>query len=273
MKLTYIDWILTRYCNYRCSYCSCGDGSHASIQTVKDVLQYVKARLPDIQLNLSGGEPTTHPNIEEIVAFCADHSIFFSIDTNLSMSKELMNRVIDKGRNVLKYTHITYHPEFADFADFVDKVRLFYSCNLESGLRIIARHDAFDEVKSLYEQFNNIGLYIKPKIEKLRRRNNSLMKNSKLASYDKYYEQWLKRVLNKPGLTIRNLSCLGKHCRAGLSYQVIDENGFIYRCASANRDNQTLGHVTDLPITNIHDEFICSFNICKCREAESLNLI
>lgn len=72
-KLVHFSWFFTNWCNYSCQYCSSksrmvSDWSKVdSISKYKIVLARLKGVDTDFAVDLFGGEPTLHPNIEEVL--------------------------------------------------------------------------------------------------------------------------------------------------------------------------------------------------------------
>jgi len=72
---------LTDLCNFDCAHCykdACNKKTnHVPVEKIKNVLDKLRGRTPI--LNLSGGEPTIHPQINQIIDCCNDfHTIVLS---------------------------------------------------------------------------------------------------------------------------------------------------------------------------------------------------
>lgn len=66
-----VDIKITDYCPYGCEYCyqdSTVDGRHADIQTIKDMAKYLSDN-GTFELAIGGGEPTLHPNFDELIHY------------------------------------------------------------------------------------------------------------------------------------------------------------------------------------------------------------
>lgn len=114
----YFDWHLTDWCNFKCSYCPVLDVVTNDF-TVDRHANYkmVLARLKNVETTfnvcLTGGEPTLHPNILEILQElssynkCQDVAMF----TNLSRPVKFFEKIRDI--NSPKITVMaSYHPEY-----------------------------------------------------------------------------------------------------------------------------------------------------------------
>ncbi|MGM0520209.1 MAG: radical SAM protein, partial [Campylobacterota bacterium] len=127
-----INWILTRKCNYSCTYC----GSYQNTQEFEPFDKIKKAILQIKMLNkkhyrftLSGGEPTLHPQYIKIVESIykeLGNTAYINTITNLSRSKtfyeKLINRLHVYRKNLVFDT--SYHFEFANFDQFITNCKL-----------------------------------------------------------------------------------------------------------------------------------------------------
>ena len=102
------EMIITEYCNFKCPYCR---GLKAEIygqRNIKELsLEEIKRNIdlwclngPLENIRFSGGEPTLHKNIIEIVSYAKKKGIKrIAISTNGSNKIELYKRLIDVGCN------------------------------------------------------------------------------------------------------------------------------------------------------------------------------
>lgn len=63
-----VDWILTSFCNFRCSYCFSAGSEYkkvfCTLEQAKTAIKHLaSANRPSYQVGLLGGEPTTHPQL------------------------------------------------------------------------------------------------------------------------------------------------------------------------------------------------------------------
>jgi len=102
------EMIITEYCNFKCPYCR---GLKAEIygqrkvkelsfDEIKHNIDLWCSNLPLENIRFSGGEPTLHKNIVEIVAYAKSKGISrIAISTNGSNKIELYKKLIDAGAN------------------------------------------------------------------------------------------------------------------------------------------------------------------------------
>jgi len=74
---------ITQFCPNKCDYCSSNaniDGEHLSISVIRKFIESLSPP-PDI-INISGGEPLTHPNFYEILALAKQYAPEVWVYTN-----------------------------------------------------------------------------------------------------------------------------------------------------------------------------------------------
>ena len=116
-----VDWKVTSFCNFRCSYCF-----HAGKEYKKDfctleqaesaIKHLASANPPKYQVNLLGGEPTTHPHLAEIIMllcqYIGDRLENLKIITNGSFTESQMKTILKAGEQVNVCLHISVHLEY-----------------------------------------------------------------------------------------------------------------------------------------------------------------
>ena len=102
------EMIITEYCNFSCPYCRGLDSKiygdrktkQLSLKEVKTNINYWCKNEPLENIRFSGGEPTLHPNIVEIIAYAKAKGIKrIALSTNGSNSFELYSQLIENGVN------------------------------------------------------------------------------------------------------------------------------------------------------------------------------
>ena len=100
--------ILTEYCNFRCPYCRGLDAKiygdrkikQLSLAEVQRIIDLWCQPLPLKNIRFSGGEPTLHKNIVEIVAYAKNKGVErIAISTNGSNKMELYRALVGAGVN------------------------------------------------------------------------------------------------------------------------------------------------------------------------------
>jgi len=81
----YLEVAITGKCNFSCKYCN-RFNSDLDIESLETFLNSLIEPLRHIQI--TGGEPTIHPEFDRIVSICRKHSKMIGLSTNGSMSSE-----------------------------------------------------------------------------------------------------------------------------------------------------------------------------------------
>lgn len=102
------EMIINEYCNFKCEYCRglkdeiYGDRTikQLTLEEVKQNIDYWCENEPLENIRFSGGEPTFHPNIKEIISYSKEKGINrIAISTNGSNNLDLYKELIKLGVN------------------------------------------------------------------------------------------------------------------------------------------------------------------------------
>lgn len=102
------EMIITEYCNFRCAYCrklsdiTFGDRNikQMTLEEIKTSIDYWCEGQPLENIRFSGGEPTLHINIKDIVTYAKSSGVKrVAISTNGSNKLDLYKELIDLGVN------------------------------------------------------------------------------------------------------------------------------------------------------------------------------
>lgn len=89
----YVEIAITGKCNFNCKYCN-RFKSNTDLNTLIDWMSQFK---PFNHIQITGGEPTIHPQFEEIIHFCKEHANIVGVSTNGSWDIEkYLSLPIDK---------------------------------------------------------------------------------------------------------------------------------------------------------------------------------
>lgn len=99
--------IITEYCNFKCPYCRKLDPSiwksnikQMSLEDITKTIDYWCEGLPLENIRFSGGEPTLHKDIKDIVTYTSNKGINrIAISTNGSNKLDLYKELINRGVN------------------------------------------------------------------------------------------------------------------------------------------------------------------------------
>jgi len=160
-----INWHLGNTCTFKCSYCDplCHDGSipwsdldrsKELVDTILDV--YSKRFNKEIfMFELTGGEPTVYPHIDEFSKFLKQRGIFVSLCTNGSRSLRWWD---EYGGNFTSITN-SYHPEFTDVKHLTEVCNLLRLKNVDATSLVLLDPNNFEKVKNDLEYMRNNGTF------------------------------------------------------------------------------------------------------------------
>ena len=116
-----VEWSLTSYCNYRCSYCfRAGKGYEkifCSLEQAETAIKHIaSANRPSYQVSLHGGEPTSHPQLANIITlFCkylGDRLESLLILTNGSFNEDQLETILKLMEQYSIKVFVSIHLEF-----------------------------------------------------------------------------------------------------------------------------------------------------------------
>jgi organic radical activating enzyme len=165
----FFDWPLTNWCNYKCTYCPVLDDLSTDFKTDNHTTQYkftlAKLKRVPFQFNMciTGGEPTLHPNIVEILTeLCAiENSQDISIFTNNSRPVSFYEPIKAIGSDKITL-FASYHPEYAT-EKFTEKcIALKDTLNFSVHVTISDRSEYWPQTKELIAVLRQHNVKYKP---------------------------------------------------------------------------------------------------------------
>ena len=109
-----VEWNLGKRCNYDCAYCPAeihdNSSPHTDIEILKSTVDRLIA-LGDVRISFTGGEPTVHPHIEELINYCKHVGVgWVSVTTNGTRKPEwYINQKPDHWVFSLHFTEGEWH--------------------------------------------------------------------------------------------------------------------------------------------------------------------
>lgn len=181
-----VDWKLTTFCNFRCSYCFNAGREYKKVfctleQAETAIKHLASANRPSYQVGLLGGEPTTHPQLAEIISFLyqylGDKLESVSIISNGSFGEKQMETIIREGeKHFIKLT-FSVHLEFIGIERVVELVKRL-SNHVRLHVHLMFHPERFDKAQTMAETlcelrkdypyfFKIVMLRIPPKFDKI----------------------------------------------------------------------------------------------------------
>lgn len=159
--------VLTERCNLKCKQCIRGKKENLDIplETIRKILEEIRHNFPDVNLVLTGGEPTLHENILDIIEESSRYFDKITLTTNgyspfyknldkiknlekikLQISLDGNQEIHDRIRGVLSYEEI-----FKNIASLLDK-------NITVTAATTVSTENYLTLKKLYEDLMEIGV-------------------------------------------------------------------------------------------------------------------
>lgn len=152
-----VNWVITRRCNFSCSYCTAYDNSVAypSERELKSAVDKIaKLGRADVKVVLTGGEPTIHPGYVGFVKHMAERLPNLSTlrtETNLSRTPRFYRDLVEATKDhagILAF-HGSYHFEFTALDRFLANARFLSEHGIDVQLRLLAHPERMPEVRWL----------------------------------------------------------------------------------------------------------------------------
>lgn len=267
-----ISWMFGNYCTYKCSYCNSDfNGGNHAYPSKEKVLEVFK-RFPLSTVMLLGGEPTFHPDFEDIVQN-KPKTLNLQIFSNASRPIAFWERTVD----YLDSIYLTYHIEYAIPLRFKDIAEV---CGPKlARINLPMMPDRWNECLSAYDFLRSNNFKVSPKVVL----DDFGAASSKYSS--KYTKEQLAWVDQKQDDDFKNIifynskqEAIGKSNPANLlSQKLTDFNGWLCDSPKQNININASGQVYDTAcgqrklLGSLKDGFdpstestVCVQNFCWC---------
>lgn len=154
----HFGWFLVDWCNYKCTYCSVAnrlrdtyskEESHSKYKLVLERLDRIDS---SFDMDIYGGEPTLHPNFNEILERLSNNKFCRSIEVKTNLS-----RSVDFYKNMFTHDKISisasYHFEYHSQA-FIDKCIALKDSNFSCHISMPDQQEHWDTALALIQTFN-----------------------------------------------------------------------------------------------------------------------
>lgn len=259
-------WHITDICNYDCFYCF---GHQKGIDDSKKITsQLISALLKENtnwNIHLVGGEVFLIPEFIEICKEIIENGFTISIETNLSLTKEITTfanyfRSTDVSCIWIS-SHILEREKRNSLHQFISNYKLLKNKGFKMVVNYVLHPSLFDRFEDDYNYLKTFEIELIPKMFKGKY-------NGKLYPLGYSYEEKVRMLKFNPYISYSSLfNSSSIICKAGEDLIKIDKNGDIFRCEGGMK----LGDIFKGFILNLN-ETPCHNNYCPCWGA-SLNLI
>lgn len=259
----FFSWYLNNECNYQCSFCKPQDIKTVFAGTDRwiEIWERIYDKYGSCHIHISGGEPFIYPNFIKLISRLSEkHTLEFS--SNLSMD---IRPFIDNISPLRARLGGSFHPEFADFVRFFDKIIKLKDKGFEVWVNYVAYPEHLKDMgryKKLVEE-KNIRFSIQPFNGSFAGRTypanyteeeNKLMTAGSLDNVNKDTIEW--RTSGGKSLT------KGQLCRMGQMYARIYPNAEVYRCCGNGA--LRLGNLLQEDLCLLDEPRTCECDNCPC---------
>jgi MoaA/NifB/PqqE/SkfB family radical SAM enzyme len=271
-----VEWNIGKRCNYDCEYCPTLIHDNYSPHTDIEILKKAVDKLPvNSRISFTGGEPTVHPDFEELVHYCVQKDIsWINLTTNGTRTSLYYFR--------LPVNHIVFSLHFEkDWARVLETISRYAASDVEPGMRkpcminIMAHPEKMIEVKDATRRLENLN--IPYAIRRIRWTND----DHNLFDDMRYEQNNLDWILSKEATVAPNCIIDNKQkmhandiikfhknkfknwaCTAGQESLMINWDGEVHRATC--RVGGSLGNIYNGTFTLPDQPIICTRDFCTC---------
>ena len=268
----HFGWFLVDWCNYKCTYCSVANrlrdtySKEESHSKYKLVLERLDRTDSSFDMDIYGGEPTLHPNFNEILERLSNINLCRTIEvkTNLSRSVEFYKNMFAHDKiSISASYHFEYHSQA-----FIDKCIALKDNNFSCHISMPDKQEHWATLLDLIKTFNDAGV---------RYDCNILFSTSAYtASYTAEFYKMFEHALKPIGPSYRYQFSNGTEDT--LSVYQIKQQGFDnfnnYKCKALMYEINTEGDIQNMCTGNTlplifkkqdtHKIVKCPLTSCSC---------
>jgi MoaA/NifB/PqqE/SkfB family radical SAM enzyme len=286
-----VGFMLTTACTYSCSYCPdrlhTGKNKNHDLSALRKFLEHIKKN-KEIIIDITGGEPTIHPQFLDIIKMCREIGIISSVGSNASRtvqwfknySKLVDNWVITlhPSQHILDIDKIkilsdnsflvvcliadpAYWNIFVDWREKLSKVeniKLVVLKIIDDWAGANYKPDYREHHLEYIKKYNSSHTFTETKIHQIENLLTFLDQYNNIAVWN----DGTQSVVD-PYWLIKNDQNNFKNwkCFAGYEVLSIDENGHVYW---ANCRAKSFGHYSSFLDVSENNSLICPFERCEC---------
>lgn len=276
----HVEWNIGKRCNLDCAYCPAeihdNFSPHTPLPTMINTIYMLEDLRKSIRLSLTGGEPTVHPDISEILQCASARLDWVSVTTNgLRPSEWYINQPVNQWvfsihfDNDLIYKAAENVVRYSQLLDMEGKDTLFQ-------VNLMCHHEHMDQVK---EVANLLEGHHVPYV--CRRIRWTSADDRDYFDDMRYKEKDLEWILSKTATVKANCVIDKEHkvhandiikhkwnqfegwqCNAGLESLMINWDGDVHRATC--RVGGSLGNIYQGTFEPPQDPIICTRKWCTC---------
>lgn len=273
----FLTWDIHYACNYNCTYCNTPKpwNPPGSWDRDRDKVAYpgvdkwlkiwedIYIKYGSCEIHITGGEPFIYPSFIELITRLSQiHTL--EIITNLASD---VNDIVKNVTPDRVRIGTTFHPEFTDLKEFLDRHIVLREYGFETWANYVAYPPQLKEMADYKKEFDKLGIpfNIQPFMGNFQEREYPKGYTDSELSYLKgcYAGDDIvnkKTVEWKTGTEHKNTS--NSPCRMGQMYAKIYPIGDAYRCCANN--TMKLGNLIDGSFKLLDEALPCEADLCHC---------
>jgi molybdenum cofactor biosynthesis enzyme MoaA len=233
--------IVTRRCNLSCGYCTEFD-NHSNELPLESLKSSIDAlhRLNVVYISLLGGEPLTHPRIDEIVAYAGTRSAV-SITTNgFLISDDIIDRLNGSGLGNMQVSVDTLSTDPTRYIQKTMKTllpklrRVMARADFDVHVNVVLCDASRSEFKTFVAALTDLGLRVTVNLLHDSRGAVQIGGPEYAALWDHHYDSGnpLSHAERAYGRSLLSGERPKWQCRAGSRYLYVDEYGNAQFCSA-----------------------------------------
>jgi MoaA/NifB/PqqE/SkfB family radical SAM enzyme len=273
----FLTWDIHYGCNYQCSYCNTPKPwdppdkwdknrdkiVYPHIDKLLEIWQDIYDKYGSCEIHITGGEPFVYPSFLKLIHFLSNiHTL--EIITNLSTDvNDILNNVTaDRVR-----IGTTFHPEFVDLNEFLQKHLVLRKNGFETWANYVAYPPQMGKMAGFKKEFDKLGISfnMQPYMGFLNGKEYPAGYDAEeLAHLKGCYDNEdivnTKTIEWKTGTDYKKTK--DKLCRMGQMYAKIYPNGDAYRCCGPHKE--TIGNIFNGTFKLFNEARPCDCEPCFC---------
>lgn len=272
-----VEWNLGKRCNYDCAYCPAEIHDNISLHTDIEILKATVDKLVslgDVRISLTGGEPTVHPKIAELIDYIKHVGVsWLSITTNGTRKPEwYINQKADHWVYSLHFTEGNWQRVLSTITT-VNRLKHL----TPMMVNVMAHHEHMDSARFAVEKLRYNAIPYAVRRIRWTEGDRDLFDDMR---YDGQDLEWIKEqnstvdancVLDDdPAQKIHANDVIKLHlnkfkdwqCYSGLESLMINWDGEVHRATC--RVGGSLGNIYQGTFLQPKDPIVCDRNFCTC---------
>lgn len=170
----FLSFPITKTCNFHCIYCGQG-GEATSSQNHLIGIDMIKTTVEEavkhgvVKFRITGGEPFTHPNIDEILMYFSEMGYYTLINTNGSLiakHEKLIRRLNTNLRfavslDTLKADKLPLISGYTNHKDVIRGIELLSECGLLLRTNMVVNKENYEEIYDIINYCSKLGCDLK----------------------------------------------------------------------------------------------------------------